>query len=1295
MSLDGHMAAGGRLRATTLLFIAFVVLAAPNLASAQSASFTRFDSGAAAPVLTPGPPGAWDEFLREKVTVLEENGLFKMWYVGHTAAGQQTSKVGYATSTNGINWTKHPSNPIVSRSTQDQDISVVRTATGTYHMYIEVNNSWIDLLTSTDGINWAASASNPAKTVAASPVVWREGSNWFMLYEDMHPPVMRIHLATSSNGITWTDSPSNPVLADSSEAIPDSVVKDGTTYHLYYHRGDLFGFPAWHATSTNLTTWTSRERLMFSYSSQFTFRAADGRILSYLWNLDGDQRYYLRYGVDLPVAYNWRFDDGSGITAAESSTSGYLGVLVGGPAWTSGRVGGALQFDGADDHILTSFARHLPAWTIACWVRGNAAPSSGPASGPVSRADAFQINWNHPDAAFRGAAALSVNGNFYAASFGPLAGNQWYHLTATYDGETLRTYRDGVPVTTNTSPSGEPVADSALLTIGRNAIRDYFFAGAIDDVRLYGRALGAGEVQALVSPDPTPPSTVTLSAAAVGQTVQLSWTAASDPQSGIAAYRIYRATVGGTAKPMLTEVSGAVTSYVDTAVSPSTRYYYQVSAVNGVLAEGARSNEASAQPTNSPPAAPTGLVATAANQLVALDWQNNTDADLAGYHVRRRVGTTGSFVQITTTLLTSSAYNDTTVSNGVTYYYVVVAVDTASNVSGVSNQVNATPASIDPALIAFWPLDESSGTMAPDQAGAAHGTLQNGPLWTSGRVNGALQFDGINDFVQTPFATNLTNWTVAVWVRSPAAPSAAASSGPVHRNAAFQFNWNHPEPSFRGAVGLMANGNWYSASFGALAADVWYQLVATYDGETLRAYRDGALISSNGSPSGAPALESAPLTLGRHAVASGNFFTGTVDEVRIYSRALSATEVAALTAVDATPPTTVTTSAAPAGQNIQVSWTAASDPESGISQYRIYRGVVSTSKTLLAQVSGSSLSHLDSATAPGTTYFYDVEAVNGAGIAGAHSNTASAVPTNAPPAAPTGLSASSSNGQVSLDWANNVEADLAGYHVHRSNTSGGPYTPLTGAPVTVSAFTDTGVINDQTYYYVVTAIDQGGASSPISTQVSARPSLLDPALEALWRLDDASGTVATEETGFFPGTLLGAPVWSTGIAGGALQFDGVNDYVQTTFTQDLLTWTVSLWVRSPAEPAAAASSGPAHRERAFQINWNHPDPRFRGAAALEVAGNWYPASFGTLAANTWHHLVATYDGEALRTYRNGVLVTQNTSPSGPPGMEAFALTLGRHARAESNFFTGTVDAVRIYSRPLSDAEILALFNSGQ
>lgn len=95
-----------------------------------------------------------------------------------------------------------------------------------------------------------------------------------------------------------------------------------------------------------------------------------------------------------------------------------------------------------------------------------------------------------------------------------------------------------------------------------------------------------------------------------------------------------------------------------------------------------------------------------------------------------------------------------------------------------------------------------------------------------------------------------------------------------------------------------------------------------------------------------------------------------------------------------------------------------------------------------------------------------------------------------PPAAPTGLTATGQNAKVVLDWADNTEPDLAGYHVEQfqdpPSASSRTWTRLTASPVG-SSYVDTAVANGTTYYYRVRAADTGGNESAPSREASATP----------------------------------------------------------------------------------------------------------------------------------------------------------------------------------------------------------------
>jgi hypothetical protein len=93
-----------------------------------------------------------------------------------------------------------------------------------------------------------------------------------------------------------------------------------------------------------------------------------------------------------------------------------------------------------------------------------------------------------------------------------------------------------------------------------------------------------------------------------------------------------------------------------------------------------------------PPAAPTGLVATAGNESASLDWNDNSEPDMNGYNVYRSTTQGGGYVKLNSSLLLGSDYADNGLTNGITYYYVVKAVDDANQESVSSSEASATPA---------------------------------------------------------------------------------------------------------------------------------------------------------------------------------------------------------------------------------------------------------------------------------------------------------------------------------------------------------------------------------------------------------------------------------------------------------------------------------------------------------------------------------------------------------------------------------------------------------------------------
>ncbi len=176
----------------------------------------------------------------------------------------------------------------------------------------------------------------------------------------------------------------------------------------------------------------------------------------------------------------------------------------------------------------------------------------------------------------------------------------------------------------------------------------------------------------------------------------------------------------------------------------------------------------------------------------------------------------------------------------------------------------------------------------------------------------------------------------------------------------------------------------------------------------------------------------------------------------------------------------VPTGVVAAAENAQVSltWVASS----GATSYHVKRSTVSDGRyTQVGAPAGAA--YTDTGLTNGTTYYYVVGAANTAGES-ANSTETSAKPV-APaqiPAVPTGVVASAGNAHVALMWT--ASSGAMSYHVKRATTSGGPYTQV-GAP-TAASYTDTGLTNGTTYYYVASAANKAGESAD-SSQVSAKP----------------------------------------------------------------------------------------------------------------------------------------------------------------------------------------------------------------
>jgi len=204
----------------------------------------------------------WDKHIRERGFILFEDGIYKMWYTGYSGGDNDPKSLGYATSEDGISWTRYAQNPIFSQK-WTEDMFVMKHE-GKYFMFAEGKNDIAHMLTSIDGIKWQEQGDMVILTVKGdtipgpygTPSVLIENGKWYLFYERNDEGIW---LAVSTDQKTWINVQDEPVLKkgpeayDSGAVASNQVIKFKGKYYMYYHGSTDAGWATPGATSI----WTS------------------------------------------------------------------------------------------------------------------------------------------------------------------------------------------------------------------------------------------------------------------------------------------------------------------------------------------------------------------------------------------------------------------------------------------------------------------------------------------------------------------------------------------------------------------------------------------------------------------------------------------------------------------------------------------------------------------------------------------------------------------------------------------------------------------------------------------------------------------------------------------------------------------------------------------------------------------------------------------------------------------------------------------------------------------------------
>ncbi len=265
----------------------------------------------------------------------------------------------------------------------------------------------------------------------------------------------------------------------------------------------------------------------------------------------------------------------------------------------------------------------------------------------------------------------------------------WTHSTES-DFATFRVYRSTTPGTGYTLRAYMLKRSSYTDVFAEPGVKYYYRVAATD---LAGQVSQlSAEASATLPINEAPATPIGLTVKSGSDSIDLAWS--SNSESDLSTYLVYRTTTPGTEYTVLAYALTR-TTYVDRYVEPGVNYYYSVAAkdtggnISGLSEEVSAEISPSGAIADAAPLAPTGLKATAGSGAIGLNWNDNTETDLASYAVYRST-TSGSGFALLAHGLTRSDYSDGTARAGTAYYYCVAAVDAAGHLSPLSAQAWAT-----------------------------------------------------------------------------------------------------------------------------------------------------------------------------------------------------------------------------------------------------------------------------------------------------------------------------------------------------------------------------------------------------------------------------------------------------------------------------------------------------------------------------------------------------------------------------------------------------------------------------
>ncbi len=824
--------------------------------------------------------------------------------------------------------------------------------------------------------------------------------------------------------------------------------------------------------------------------------------------------------------------------------------------------------------------------------------------------------------------------------------------------------------------------------------------------------------------DDTEPSDVVLtSATAIETEVTLVWEPSADAESGITGYDIFRDETSSPTTLLVTV--GNVSQYLDQTYTEAKDYYYRVKAKNlAGLSSANFSNE---------------IMVSTLNDLTKPQIKYVTskgDSTTVLVEFSERVGET-----------IAETKTNYTVNNGVTVLDAKLLLDqrsvlltttpmidrsfllTVKNIKDkaltpntmVTKSVIFLHENMSADAVAIYKLDtlliEGTDTIVPDQTvNMNHGLAKGGVTLTEGLLGNALRFDGINGYVKfesTPsfdFGTNAVS--ISVWTKLDYLPTEQPYAyGPLFDSEGDQYvlYGDRGNSELRFKVVTSAGAERPGIANSDLAKGEWIHVVGVYDGANAMIYLNG--VKKDSHPLTGTVKTGQVATLG---LSGTSYFQGSMDQVEVYSRALTAEEVLmkfnGKQAPVALNPLNVTVLSASSDEtDVSLSWSEAVNYESNIMGYEIYRDITSLPTTLVATV-GNVTSFIDKTNTENQLFYYRIKAKNTRGLLSPEfSNEVSA--TTATDATRPVVLFSTSRGDTSnliIEFSEKVDPStsetVANYAIDQSVVVLDAELSLDQKKV----FLTTTKLLEQSYKLTVNNIrDMAAVPNVIlgNTRVIFSHEGAPSDVVAWYKFNELpiEGTdtlVVDESVNLNLGYAKNGPEVVDGFLGNAVKFDGTKkQYVQfansPSFDINDSKVTVSVWTKLTYLPVEMPMAfGPLFDsqgdEYVLYADRGNSELRFKVVTSASAERPGIPNA--DLVTGQWIHVVGVYDGTSAKIYLNGVLkdshpITGTVKTGTVPifGVNGNIGTL--------SYLTGMVENVMVLKSALSESEVLDMYEN--